>query len=122
MATALLKVCQTCVIKCRNNIMPKRFLSLSAQNRDKQTHTGQSWSDGDQRLVRFLDGKEKQVNERFAIDLIAEQAPRVSTKRVVSCDGGGGPLGHPKVFINLDQPGNHTCGYCGLRFTKEGHH
>lgn len=51
--------------------------------------------------MRFLDGKGKEVNERFAIDLIAEVPPIASTSRVVSCDGGGGPLGHPKVFINL---------------------
>lgn len=51
-------------------------------------------------MVRYVD-KDKQVNKRFAIDLIAAQPPIGSTKRVVACDGGGGPLGHPKVFINL---------------------
>ena len=61
----------------------------------------QSWSKDDVRMVRFMDGKEKQVNEQFAIDLIAKQPPTASSKRVVSCDGGGGPLGHPKVYINL---------------------
>jgi len=45
--------------------------------------------------------REKQVNSQFAIDLIATVAPLGSTSRVVSCDGGGGPLGHPKVYINL---------------------
>ena len=25
---------------------------------------------------------------------------------------GGGALGHPKVYINLDKPGAHACGYC----------
>ncbi|RWS23779.1 putative NADH dehydrogenase [ubiquinone] iron-sulfur protein 6-like protein, partial [Leptotrombidium deliense] len=40
--------------------------------------------------------------------------PIACKDRVVSCDGGDGPLGHPRVFINLDQPGNHSCGYCGL--------
>ena len=34
----------------------------------------------------------------------------------VSCDGGGGPLGHPKVYINLDKPGPQSCPYCGLRY------
>lgn len=24
---------------------------------------------------------------------------------------GGGPLGHPKIFINLDKPGPKACGY-----------
>ena len=62
------------------------------------------------------------MNTRFAIDLIAEVPPTSCKERIVSCDGGGGPLGHPKVFINLDIPGNHSCGYCGLRFYKEDHH
>lgn len=42
-----------------------------------------------------------QVNENFAIDLIAEQPVSEVESRIVSCDGGGGALGHPKVYINL---------------------
>lgn len=42
-----------------------------------------------------------QVNENFAIDLIAEQPVSEVENRIVSCDGGGGALGHPKVYINL---------------------
>ncbi|XP_013781223.1 NADH dehydrogenase [ubiquinone] iron-sulfur protein 6, mitochondrial-like isoform X1 [Limulus polyphemus] len=82
---------------------------------EKKTHTGQEWSKGDYRLVRFVD-RPKQINTRFAIDLIQEIPPKPADARVTWCDGGGGPLGHPKVYINLDQPGNHSCGYCGLRF------
>lgn len=33
-----------------------------------------------------------------------------------SCDGGGGALGHPKIFINLDKPQICWCTYCGLPF------
>ncbi|RWS12802.1 NADH dehydrogenase [ubiquinone] iron-sulfur protein 6-like protein [Dinothrombium tinctorium] len=90
---------------------------------EKETHTGQKWDEDDYRLVRFI-GKEKQINERFAIDLIAETPPIACNQRVVHCDGGDGPLGHPRVFINLDQPGNHACGYCGLRFylDRDHHH
>ena len=60
----------------------------------------QEWEANDYRMVRFVD-QTKHVNEQYAIDLIAEEAPIQSSKRVVSCDGGGGPLGHPKVYINL---------------------
>lgn len=60
-----------------------------------------------------------QVNTRFAIDLIAEIPPKAVKGRYAACDGGDGPLGHPKVFINVDEPGNHACGYCGLRFYQE---
>lgn len=42
-----------------------------------------------------------QVNKNFAIDLIAEQPVSQVESRVISCDGGGGALGHPKVYINL---------------------
>lgn len=36
-----------------------------------------------------------------AIELIKASKVTTVTKRVVSCDGGGGALGHPKVYINL---------------------
>ena len=53
-----------------------------------------------------------------AIELIHKQPVRWSKSRVVSCDGGGGPLGHPKIFINTDKPEIATCGYCGLPFVR----
>eukprot|EP01113_Clastostelium_recurvatum_P023138 TRINITY_DN2766_c0_g1_i1.p1 TRINITY_DN2766_c0_g1~~TRINITY_DN2766_c0_g1_i1.p1 ORF type:complete len:127 (-),score=5.73 TRINITY_DN2766_c0_g1_i1:32-388(-) len=57
------------------------------------------------------------------IDLIAEIPPLIVQGRVAVCDGGGGPLGHPRVFINLDCEGPRPCGYCGLRFQQHrGHH
>ncbi len=34
----------------------------------------------------------------------------------VACDGGGGALGHPKVYLNLDSGGAVDCPYCGRRF------
>ncbi|GCB67479.1 hypothetical protein scyTo_0008065 [Scyliorhinus torazame] len=75
----------------------------------------------DYRKVRFV-GRQKEVNESFAIDLVAEEPVTETSDRVVSCDGGGGALGHPKVYINLDKETKvGTCGYCGLRF-KQIHH
>lgn len=41
------------------------------------------------------------VNENFAITLVAEEPVTHIEDRVVSCDGDGGALGHPKVYINL---------------------
>lgn len=35
---------------------------------------------------------------------------------MVACDGGGGPAGHPRIFINTDKPEIAVCGYCGLPF------
>ncbi|PKU46929.1 nadh dehydrogenase [Limosa lapponica baueri] len=85
------------------------------------THTGQVYEEKDYRRVRFV-GRQKEVNKNFAIDLIAEQPVSEVEKRVISCDGGGGALGHPKVYINLDKDTKTgTCGYCGLQF-KQKHH
>lgn len=44
------------------------------------------------------------VNKNFAINLVAEEPVTDVESRVVSCDGGGGALGHPKVYINLVKP------------------
>ncbi|PSN45546.1 putative NADH dehydrogenase [ubiquinone] iron-sulfur protein 6 [Blattella germanica] len=96
-------------------------LISNRREEDTEIHTGQKWDKNDYRLVRFV-GRPKQVNPHFAIKLIDEVPPAEKEERVVWCDGGGGPTGHPKVYINLDKPGNHACGYCGLRFTKEDHH
>ncbi|KAH8413052.1 hypothetical protein KR009_007743 [Drosophila setifemur] len=96
--------------------------SSSRSDIEKVTHTGQVFDKDDYRNVRFTNAK-RYVNENWGIKLIEDVPPKECTERVVFCDGGDGPLGHPKVYINLDKPGNHICGYCGLRFVKkEGHH
>ena len=30
----------------------------------------------------------------------------------VACDGGGGALGHPKVYLSLERGGRVECPYC----------
>ena len=37
-------------------------------------------------------------------------------KTVVACDGGDGPLGHPRVFLNMGDDGKVECPYCGRLF------
>ncbi|XP_043486883.1 NADH dehydrogenase [ubiquinone] iron-sulfur protein 6, mitochondrial [Polistes fuscatus] len=88
---------------------------------DITTHTGQKFEPDDYRLVRFVD-RPKHVNPNWAINLISKVPSTPVKSRIVACDGGGGPLGHPKVYINLDEPGPNTCGYCGLEFHKEDDH
>jgi uncharacterized Zn-finger protein len=34
----------------------------------------------------------------------------------VACDGGKGPLGHPRVFLNMEGKGQIDCPYCSRRF------
>lgn len=65
---------------------------------------------------------ELQPNPLSAMELIANEPVRIVQGRKVVCDGGGGALGHPKIFINLDKPGPHACGYCGLQFEQVVHH
>lgn len=34
----------------------------------------------------------------------------------VACDGGGGALGHPKVYLEMGDEGFVECPYCDKRF------
>ena len=34
------------------------------------------------------------------------------TSRRIACDGGGGALGHPRVWLNLGEDNRITCPYC----------
>ncbi|KAF2972092.1 hypothetical protein GQX73_g1439 [Xylaria multiplex] len=60
-----------------------------------------------------------QPASQAAIELIHRQPVRWTHDRIVACDGGGGPAGHPKIFINTDKPEIATCNYCGLPFANE---
>ena len=41
--------------------------------------------------------------------------------RRVACDGVGGALGHPRVWIELGVDGMAECGYCDRRFVLAAH-
>ncbi|KAI1393704.1 zinc-finger domain-containing protein [Hypoxylon trugodes] len=62
-----------------------------------------------------------QPQSKAAIELIHRQPVRWTHDKVVACDGGGGPAGHPRIFINTDKPEIAVCGYCGLPFAHEHH-
>ncbi|MEX6725533.1 zinc-finger domain-containing protein [Parapedomonas caeni] len=38
----------------------------------------------------------------------------------VACDGDGGALGHPRVFLKMDERGYVECGYCDRRYVLAG--
>ncbi len=40
----------------------------------------------------------------------------IATSSVVSCDGGGGEMGHPKVFLTFNHSHQLTCPYCSQVF------
>ncbi len=35
---------------------------------------------------------------------------------IVACEGEGGALGHPRVFLNMEGKGQIDCPYCDRRF------
>ena len=52
----------------------------------------------------------------------APEILRVKTSRV-TCDGTGdipAALGHPRVWLEIDEKGFVDCGYCDRRFILEG--
>ena len=54
-------------------------------------------------------------------------APEIITvhSRRVACDGVGGALGHPRVWLEMGEADSVECGYCDRRFVlakgEEGH-
>ncbi|KAG8665857.1 hypothetical protein FPOAC2_10941 [Fusarium poae] len=62
-----------------------------------------------------------QPQPKAAIEMIHKQPVTWTHERIVACNGGGGPEGHPRVFINTDKPEIAVCGYCGLPFAHEHH-
>ena len=40
------------------------------------------------------------------------------SETVVACNGGGGPLGHPLVYLNLSAEGKVECPYCSRLFVR----
>ncbi|GAA6024342.1 hypothetical protein JCM11491_000384 [Sporobolomyces phaffii] len=102
---------------------PPHVSSVQAPNRTTV------WSRSQQERTEAMQGPRfEQTAEMFqprplaAVELIKEEPIRLIQSRVAACDGGGGPLGHPRVFINLDKPGPHGCTYCGIRYEQEHAH
>ncbi|KAM0284832.1 hypothetical protein ACHAQH_001753 [Verticillium albo-atrum] len=60
-----------------------------------------------------------QPQPESAMSYIHEEPVRWTHSRIVACDGGGGPAGHPRVFINTDKPEIASCTYCGLPYANE---
>ena len=45
----------------------------------------------------------------------------VVTSHRIACDGVGGALGHPRVWLELGEAGHVDCPYCDRRFVAAGH-
>lgn len=72
-------------------------------------------------FVQYTHGKHRSNAE----ELIAK-VPVVEVDTTVAvCDGGGGTLGHPLEYIQVNTavPGQvQTCKYCGIRYKMKAHH
>lgn len=90
---------------------------MASKADDVVTHTGQKWDCRDYRMCRFMHSP-KLVNPNWPVKLVAAIPPTKVTCRIVWCDGGSGPEGHPRVYINLDKPGPQYCMYCSAGFIK----
>ncbi len=59
------------------------------------------------------------ADEKAPTDFPAPEVIVVDGHRA-SCDGGGGALGHPKVFLELGEADYVECGYCDRRYVRRG--
>ncbi|CCI10373.1 unnamed protein product [Albugo candida] len=71
--------------------------------------------------------KEDTVRHRSDAEVRIAKLPIVEVEGSFAvCDGGGGALGHPLEYIQLDTVERYepqTCKYCGIRYKmKEGYH
>ena len=41
-----------------------------------------------------------------------------TTQSRVSCNGGGGALGHPQIWLNMNADGEVSCPYCSRHFVQ----
>ncbi|KAI9662786.1 MAG: hypothetical protein M1829_006130 [Trizodia sp. TS-e1964] len=101
---------------------PDRLLPAQAPNR------ASTWAKSQRARSDAMTGPlfeqtviEYQPQPYAAIELVHKQPVTWTKDRVVSCNGGGGPLGHPRIFINVDKPKICWCTYCGLPFAHEHH-
>jgi len=59
-------------------------------------------------------------NSELQMPVEVPEIVEVSTSRV-ACDGGGGALGHPKVYLEMGDENFVECPYCDKRFVlKDG--
>ena len=49
------------------------------------------------------------------------EPPILVESRVVHCDGGGGALGHPAVYLHIGEENEIVCPYCSRHFMLTDH-
>lgn len=47
---------------------------------------------------------------------------KIVSSRRIACDGGGGALGHPRVWLQIPHDGGWVeCPYCDCKYVHEDH-
>ena len=69
---------------------------------------GSFWCDG---------GKESDLTRAKSVSMTPFETIEIDAMRA-ACDGGGGPLGHPKVYLSLAPLGRVECPYCSRLFVN----
>ena len=64
-----------------------------------------------------IPGRKKQMN---SVNQMIDDDAIPTTNQRVSCNGGGGPLGHPLVWLTLGTGGEVICPYCSRRYVLAG--
>jgi uncharacterized Zn-finger protein len=75
----------------------------------------------------MLNARGFEIAHRGVIGTAMTQAPEtvITDSTRVSCDGaahirGGAALGHPRIWLEIDESGFADCGYCDRRFILKG--
>jgi uncharacterized Zn-finger protein len=61
-------------------------------------------------MIRARSSEGAEIVATEALEIVEAEQP------VVRCDGGGGPLGHPAVYLNMGDKGEIVCPYCSRHF------
>jgi uncharacterized Zn-finger protein len=66
----------------------------------------------------YLESARRFAKARGPLRLKMADQPEIVTvrSRRVACDGVGGALGHPRVWLEMGEAGFVECGYCDRRF------
>jgi uncharacterized Zn-finger protein len=70
-------------------------------------------------MIAIIDKRRGQCLCRyyFKIRYIMEAEETIIVKKTsVSCDGGGGALGHPKIYLAISEDGVIVCPYCSRTY------
>jgi uncharacterized Zn-finger protein len=68
-------------------------------------------------IFRCDDGRESDSARAKSVPMIPFETIEIEAM-MAACDGGGGPLGHPKVYLSLAPLGRVECPYCSRLFVN----